>query len=618
MELQSIQFENVRNFTNATLDLSKPTNILVGRNNSGKTSALKILDWIFNGPSIDELWDDEFTDEHHDILIPARNSQKKARRVTLYVKITDGRSKKKYLCDKKGICVLRFKVYRQPFSMTLKLGKPKQGEGRDHDAAAIHLLNALRKHFVISFIPSFRDASSERFEKSLDSAFQDTLAERALHSGRQGGAPSEYRKVKKIGTDLVKMAEQLTNPVVKQIQNRAPNGMLVKAKINLKSGPEEIIEWLTSQLEIKLVTGGHDEESVSALNVGSGLQSILDVALHSSKNTSDTRKHILMIEEPEAFLHPSAQRLISRDIVNFPEVDKLIVTTHSPIVVEEAGFDPIQIAADQEFFSHKENDPRRITINSALLHGHGAEMIFAKSVLFVEGDGDRQFYEALRRRIASADVTGKMDQLFVIPTGSKTSFIPWLKLLKSYEKNATNKPIQWVAVLDGDASTDVRELLKDIYGAVKNSANIALGELSAAHTAASAQGRTDPTTVSTWFGMINNANGVMQSLGYPIVFHKGDLEYCSLNNIGEDSLTYFSEALEKDFDNSQELVKYLGSKGIDGKSSQNSLKAPWVRGMIGGYVPKSEVSKSTIEIVRKWMLGVMTKAEATRLLKIDW
>ena len=383
MELQSIKFENVRNFTNTTLDLSKPTNILVGRNNSGKTSALKIFDWIFNGPSVDELWEDEFTVEHREILVPARNSQKKARRVTLFVKITDGRSRKKYHCDKRGICKLRFKIYRQPFSITLKLGEPRRGEGRDHDEAAMHLLSALRKHYVVSFIPSFRDASSERFGKSLDAAFQDTLSERALHSGRQGGAPSEYRKVKQIGNELVKMAEQLTDPVVRQIQDRAPNGMLVKAKVNLRSGPEEIIEWLTSQLEINLVTGEHDEESVSALNVGSGLQSILDVAIHSSKNTNDTRKHILMIEEPEAFLHPSAQRLVSRDIISLTEIDKLIVTTHSPIVVEEAGFDPIQIASNQEFFSHNENEQRRMKINSALLQGPGAEMIFAKSVLFL-------------------------------------------------------------------------------------------------------------------------------------------------------------------------------------------------------------------------------------------
>jgi len=590
----------------------------VGRNNSGKTSALKIFDWIFNGPSVDEFREDEFTDEHRDILVPARNSQKKARRVTLFVRITDGRSRKKYPCDKNGICQLRFKVYRQPFSMTLKVGEPRRGEGRDHDEAAMHLLTALRKHFVVSFIPSFRDASSKRFGKSLDAAFQDTLSERALHSGRQGGAPSEYRKVKQIGNDLVKMAEQLTDPVVQQIQNRAPNGMLVKAKVSLKSGPEEIIEWLTSQLEINLVTGEHDEESVSALNVGSGLQSILDVAIHSSKNASDTRKHILMIEEPEAFLHPSAQRLVSRDIINLTEIDKLIVTTHSPIVVEEGGFDPIQIAADQEFFSHNENEERRMTINSALLQGPGAEMIFAKSVLLVEGDGDRQFYEALRRRIAINDSTGKMDQLFVIPTGSKTSFITWLKLIKSYEKSTNDKPIKWVAVLDGDASTDIRELLKDIYGSVKKSANEALGELSAAHTTAVTQGRIDEATVKAWLAKIKIANSTMEALDYPIIFHKGDLETCSLSNIEDSTLEYFSDALNKEFENTQEFIKYLGSKAIDGKSSQNSLKAPWARGMIGGFIPKAEVSKSTINILQKWMVGLMTKGEARQLLKLDW
>lgn len=619
MYLESIQFENIRNFSKTSITLTKKEILLVGRNNSGKTSALKIIDWLFNAFDIDEHWDNEGTSlNYKPTLLPARHTGKKARRVTFKIKITDKRRWKRFSCNSEGICKLRVKVLPNPFTICLKLGEPKRSEGWDDEDIAYDLIEALRSKFVVTYIPSFRDASSPRFSDSLDTAFQETLSEKALHSGKQGGSPSEYRKVKAISENLVQIAEQLTQPIISKIKSRAPNGMMLDAKVNLKSDPEEIVNWLTSQLEIKLVTGEHDDESVQTQAVGSGLQSILDVALHSEKGTNDDRKHILMLEEPEAFLHPSAQRLLARDIFENADNYKTIVTTHSPIIVEEAGFEPIQIAIDQTFYPNRETVQRRKEISSALLKGLGAEMVFARSILFVEGEGDRLFYDELRKRLAKHDSSGILDQFFVIPVGGKTTFIPWIKLVQSFDGSPSGQAIKWKVLLDADGATETRDIIRDIYGSIKRDTSDALGEVSRTIRIASTGGEADPTTVQDWLKSTRKANKALLNADYDIIFHIGDLEMCAFSKMSNAFQANIEDKIGSNFTSNEEFLKRLGTKAVTGKSVNRPLKHPWIRGYAGTFIPKDDVSPSTKKILKEWMTTVLKPSQADKILKSDW
>ena len=51
--LVGFEVENLRGFRRAALDLSNDLTVLVGPNNSGKTSIFRLLDWLLNGASED-------------------------------------------------------------------------------------------------------------------------------------------------------------------------------------------------------------------------------------------------------------------------------------------------------------------------------------------------------------------------------------------------------------------------------------------------------------------------------------------------------------------------------------------------------------------------------------
>jgi predicted ATP-dependent endonuclease of OLD family len=82
----------VRGFYEATLPLDNEKILIVGRNHSGKTSAFLLLDWLINFADADRLYRRDYLDqEEQDLLLPARDVQHRARRITLTVHIPDGR-----------------------------------------------------------------------------------------------------------------------------------------------------------------------------------------------------------------------------------------------------------------------------------------------------------------------------------------------------------------------------------------------------------------------------------------------------------------------------------------------------------------------------------------------
>jgi len=88
-----------------------------------------------------------------------------------------------------------------------------------------------------------------------------------------------------------------------------------------------------SDFEVKI-----DDGTMTLLSAkGDGIQSLAVMALmRTLAKREEGVSYILAIEEPESHLHPDAVRRLREDLVNFSKEDQVIITTHSPILVNRA------------------------------------------------------------------------------------------------------------------------------------------------------------------------------------------------------------------------------------------------------------------------------------------
>ena len=175
--------------------------------------------------------------------------------------------------------------------------------------------------------------------------------------------------------------------------------------------------------------------SISATEVGEGFQNAIVLAVLRAFEATRRSGAILLIEEPEMFLHPQMQRSLYKSLRKIGETNQVIYTTHSPHFVsvpeycdvllvgrDEGGTYVIQssLAADakrREKFL-KEFDPER------------SELFFAKRLLLVEGDTEKLSFPEFAKRLAiDLDRAGAT----IVEVGGKRNLKEFADLAISFE-----------------------------------------------------------------------------------------------------------------------------------------------------------------------------------------
>ncbi|MDO8368096.1 MAG: AAA family ATPase [Saprospiraceae bacterium] len=175
---------------------------------------------------------------------------------------------------------------------------------------------------------------------------------------------------------------------------------------------------------------------------GSGIQSAVIIGLFNYyiRSYAHHSSSLLIVEEPEIYLHPQGRRVISNRIDDFLENNRsqAIITTHSTefitsahdnlnIILARKVKEQGTVASNAHFSTSKE---RQI-----LVQRQNAEMFFSDKVLLVEG-GDKYVLEAVAQfyGIIQKPNLGKnwLDEknCSVIATGSKNEFFKYYNKLK--------------------------------------------------------------------------------------------------------------------------------------------------------------------------------------------
>ena len=612
LTVASISVENLRGYTYSQLQFNNLT-VLVGENNEGKSSLLKMFEKLLIIP--ESFWDSDraLTEEDYDFWYPANDAHHRARRFTVTVRFLDGRLARTFDSTRDSEIALRLAVAPNG-TCRLNMGPPKRNE--THDQLATDLLRKLQQYVKLIFIPPVREARSSAFTKKVTRAVTQEINKKIAHNKR-AGAPREYRLAKE-AIDKIEQIVALHARGLSTSQDSPLASMLKSSEVRVELFPKDIYSLIEKSLFVYLSTGIHDERKVSPNEVGNGLQSLIDIDLSIEEfieiqDGVSQENRFVIIEEPEAFLHPSAQRqfmqFLRRALVS--KVKSAIITTHSPIILDEARYEEIVLVRNQKHYAPKTSEEDRQSINTSLMTNANAEVFFARTVVFVEGPGDKAFFNTLLRRIRdfvpmSKEITG----IVIQETGGCTFYSPWLKLVNSYGQ-ADDRPLRYIWVMDGDVASksSSRPILRTASECNFNLSDaekdviVEFGDLDWNEKLRTPQ--------STW-----NVNRILNTRSGHLFCC--DFEWALFNNTGIEALESIKSTINRLGINVEgtevEISRRLGSKIGSGKSQDNAKKQPYIRGQIAEEIPLSSLPPEIFNLLRKIFSIALNSEAAARAL----
>lgn len=218
---------------------------------------------------------------------------------------------------------------------------------------------------------------------------------------------------------LTSLAEKLTESLRPFIPN------IKGSLINLSRDSNARLD-LFNRFNVEL----DDGETTPLEQKGSGAQSLVALALaHTiSKRTNSVDNFILAIEEPEAHLHPDAIHQLRNILHDISSNNQLIITTHSPLLVNTENIDANVIVSNNQAHAAKGKKDIRDTIGVKA----SDNLLQAENVIIVEGYSDERILKCLLSEYSEVLKTAFEDgSLTIISAHGCSKVLPLLKWVKS-------------------------------------------------------------------------------------------------------------------------------------------------------------------------------------------
>ena len=179
--------------------------------------------------------------------------------------------------------------------------------------------------------------------------------------------------------------------------------VIIDSDVNISKGT-------TFTTKIKDVNTGIESD---ILNCGTGYQSMIILSILETyvKISQRQNSYILLIEEPEVYLHPKLQRKMIDTLVNISETNQVIFTSHSPITVSKLSKEQIKLVRKENGVATIENIDPKVVIDELGIKPD--DILTHKGIIFVEGKDDKAIFEILLEKIEE----GLSEKINVVDAG---------------------------------------------------------------------------------------------------------------------------------------------------------------------------------------------------------
>lgn len=176
------------------------------------------------------------------------------------------------------------------------------------------------------------------------------------------------------------------------------------------------------------------EFSISATRLGHGVQNALVLAILRVFEERKKQGAILLIEEPEMFLHPQLQRALYKTLRSVGDSNQVLYVTHSPHFVRIPEYDEVaRVSRDPSGTTVRRSDlPRTPSLEEKTrkeLDPERNELFFAARIVLVEGDTEKLAIPEYAERLG---VDLDLEGASVVEVGGKRNLPAFLDIAESF------------------------------------------------------------------------------------------------------------------------------------------------------------------------------------------
>lgn len=421
MKLKSFKIRNYKVLDNFEIEFDEENiTILLGINNVGKSTFLEALNNFMKmkAPKEEDFnKNKQGTDEGFEFEMTALDNSNTM--VTLKTTYDSTGKKAKYYIDGANQPKLTFENYIKD-SMTNPIYVAPYSKAEDNEKEILKLFQSTAKNIIIE--DAVKNREFEKLARQIDDLLDE--ANKTLE-------PSIDELRKNIKNDLNRIfGEELGSLDIKFETN--------KFKL------DDYAKLISSEMQFNK---DGNEFKLSAQGTGVRRASFISLLQNAMKEEKLIFKndHLLLIDEPEVFLHPMAVKELSNILYDIAgEKLQIIISTHSPIFVDlYKGLNKIirvlKIDEDvkQLFFTKNktfsDDDIKNLKMLT-LTNSYFNEFFFAKRILIVEGDSEYILFNECIKKYLLEEGKGKLPT-HIINAKGKWTIATIQKILNEFKAN---------------------------------------------------------------------------------------------------------------------------------------------------------------------------------------